>query len=104
MNDESVRTEIQTLIAAHGLSFVLNPGGGEFYRMGWGRLQVPAMDSREDLTMLQAWVAQHIEVDGPAIRCDRCGNTVRDWTEIRNGRSPVADLCNVCYARYEDDR
>ena len=41
------------LAGIHGLSFTLNPGGGEFYGIGF-RCQISACDDIEDLAKLRA--------------------------------------------------
>jgi len=47
------RREMARLAGIHGLSFTLNPGGGEFYGIGF-RCQISACDDIEDLAKLRA--------------------------------------------------
>lgn len=49
---------IVELTMKYGISFTQNPGGGEFFKQGWGRCQVPLMDTKEDYEILSKWIKE----------------------------------------------
>ncbi len=62
MQDNPIARAGMSLLAhRHRLGFVQNPGGGEFFKEGWGRCQIGMCDDDEDLATLKQWVAEMLD-------------------------------------------
>ncbi len=61
VDSEQARKAISSLRAEFGLSFTQNPGGGEFYRSGWGRCQISMCDDVADYEHLKQWVISRFQ-------------------------------------------
>ena len=58
-DNPDARKAMSHLAVKHGLSFHQNPGGGSFFKEGWGKCQIWLWDDDEDLAKLKQWIVEH---------------------------------------------
>lgn len=63
--EKKAHSQLNSLANQYNLSFMHNPGGGEFYNTELGRCQVYLQNYVEDLAKVEAWLKENYKIEWP---------------------------------------